>query len=83
MRRIDELPVAPHARPHDPDERRFRPGADPVLRIRRDVARIERAERGRNRPAARERRAARSRVADVAIADERELAAACNQLRIK
>ncbi len=72
-------PLARHALPHGAAECRLRPAADAAARRRGDVGAVERAERRRYRSVAGVVGAARSGVADVAIADCSELPALVDQ----
>ena len=75
-RRVQRLAVTPDAGAQCTGERVARPAADAGFRIRRDVGRIDRAERRRERQAARERLAVLRRVTYDAVAQRDDARAA-------
>jgi hypothetical protein len=77
--RIEMLPVTTDARAHGAPEGLLRPASDSGRRIRRNIGRVDGAERSRHRKAAGEARATAYRVAIAAIADRRQLATALDQ----
>ena len=80
---IEMATFAVDAFAHGASEGLFRPAADAGLGIGRDVGRIDRAERRRQRQPASEGLAVRRRVAGVAVAESREIGAFSHQLRIE
>src|SRR6516162_5431597 len=72
--------VAAHAATHGALKRGLRPGADPALRVWRDVGGIDCAERRRQRAAAGKFAPARCGVTYIAIADGGERGAPLHQI---
>ena len=81
--RIEMPALAIDARAHGAAEGRFRPPADPGFRIRRDIGRVDRAERRRHRKPAGEILEPAHGMAIVAIADRRQFATALDQIGIE